>query len=160
MLVLPILSIAALLVSLIASPEKTGRAIQVAWRRFLKLLPPFLTMLALVALVLTAVPKELVADYLGGKNLPLTTGVAALFGSITIMPGFIAFPLSGLLVEQGVPYTVLAAFTTTLMMVGVVTFPIEQSYLGTRVALVRNLVSLAVAFAVSLVIGLYFGEML
>jgi hypothetical protein len=37
--------------------------------------------------VLTAMPKEVVASYRRGKNLPLTTGLAALFGSITIMPG-------------------------------------------------------------------------
>jgi len=47
-----VLSITALAASLIASPTKTGQALQVVLRRFLKLLPPFLTMLTVVALVI------------------------------------------------------------------------------------------------------------
>ena len=160
MIVLYIISITALAASLIASPAKTGQALQVALRRFLKLLPPFLTMLTVVALVLAALPQEVFVRYLGGDNLFLTTGAAALLGSLTLMPGFIAFPLSGLLLQQGVPYLVLAAFTTTLMMVGVLTFPVERAYLGTRVTLLRNLISLLIALSVALVIGLYFGELL
>ncbi len=160
MIVLYVLSIGALALSLYASPAKTGQALRVALRRFLKLLPPFLTMLVMVALVLAALPKEVFVRYLGGDNLALTTAAAALLGSLTLMPGFIAFPLSGLLLQQGVPYIVLAAFTTTLMMVGVLTFPIERSYLGTRIALVRNLISLLIALGVALAIGLYFGELL
>lgn len=52
MIVLYVLSITALAASLIASPTKTGQALQVVLRRFLKLLPPFLTMLTVVALVI------------------------------------------------------------------------------------------------------------
>jgi hypothetical protein len=44
------------------------------------------------------------------------------------------------------------------MMVGAVTFPIERRYLGTRAAGVRNLISLAIALAVTLAVGLFFGE--
>lgn len=159
MIVLYTLSAAALLASLIADRRKTLQALKIALGRFLKLLPPFLTMLSLVALILTALPSEVFVRYLGGDNLALTTGAAALLGSISLMPGFIAFPLSGLLLKQGVPYIVLAAFTTTLMMVGVVTFPIEQHYMGTKITLVRNLMSLLTALAVALIIGLYFGEL-
>jgi len=160
MIVLYTLSTAALLASLIADRRKTLKALKIALRRFLKLLPPFLTMLSIVALILTALPSEVCVRYLGGDNLAFTTGAAALLGSISLMPGFIAFPLSGLLLKQGVPYIVLAAFTTTLMMVGVVTFPIEQHYMGTKITLVRNLISLLIALAVAMIIGLYFGELL
>jgi len=158
MSVLYILSILALTASLICSRKKTLEALQIAWHRFLKLLPPFLTMLSAVALVLTALPQEVFVRYLGGENLLFTTTAAGLLGSLTLMPGFIAFPLSGLLLKQGVPYIVLAAFTTTLMMVGVLTFPIERHYLGIRVALLRNLISLLIALLVSISIGIYFGE--
>ena len=158
MSVLYILSFLALAASLIGSRKKTCEALQIAWRRFLKLLPPFLTMLSAVALVLTALPQEVFVRYLGGENLLFTTTAAGLLGSLTLMPGFIAFPLSGLLLKQGVPYIVLAAFTTTLMMVGVLTFPIERHYLGIRVALLRNLISLLIALIVAISIGIYFGE--
>jgi len=53
---------------------------------------------------------------------------------------------------------VLAAFTTTLMMVGMITYPIEKAYLGTKMTLVRNLIGLLIALAVAFVIGISYGE--
>ncbi len=53
---------------------------------------------------------------------------------------------------------VLSAFTTTLMMVGVLTYPIERQYFGRSVTLIRNAISLIIALIVALVVGLVFGE--
>jgi hypothetical protein len=74
------------------------------------------------------------------------------------MPGFIAFPLCGILLETGVPYMVLSAFTTTLMMVGVLTFPVERAYLGTKVTIIRNVISFVIALTVAIITGIAFGE--
>jgi len=52
----------------------------------------------------------------------------------------------------------IAAFTTTLMMVGVLTYPIERRVLGHRVTLLRNALSFVVALIVALAMGVYFGE--
>ena len=153
-------AVVALLVSLIADRGKTLRALRIAGRRFVGLLPSFLTMLAAVSLVLALVPQQTIARYLGGENTWLATLAGALAGSVTLMPGFIAFPLAGILLERGVAYMALSAFTTTLMMVGVLTYPIERRYLGPRVTVIRNALSLLVALAVAVVTGLYFGEVL
>jgi hypothetical protein len=75
------------------------------------------------------------------------------------MPGFIAFPLCGILLREGALYMVLSAFSTTLMMVGIATFPLERTYLGARLALARNLVSLGIALLVAIVTGFVFGEL-
>ncbi len=160
MYTLPILTGLLLILSLVFNREKTVLALRIALRRFMKLLIPFLTMMTLVALILAFLSNELILRYLGVDNLWLATGIAGVIGSVTLMPGFIVFPLSGILLEQGVPYIVLASFTTTLMMVGVVTFPIERHFLGTKVALLRNGISLLIALSVSLAIGLWFGELL
>jgi hypothetical protein len=53
---------------------------------------------------------------------------------------------------------VLSAFTTTLMMVGVLTYPIEKEYFGGRVTIIRNLISLFIAFIVALITGVFFRE--
>ena len=55
---------------------------------------------------------------------------------------------------------VLSAFTTTLMMVGILTYPIEKNYFGTKVTIIRNLISLFIALIVALSIGVFFGELL
>ena len=62
------------------------------------------------------------------------------------------------LLKEGVPYAVLAAFTTTLMMVGVLTYPLERQYFGSSIAIIRNALSLLIALVVAVVMGLVFGE--
>ena len=148
----------ALLVSLIFSRGKTIQALKIAARRFLKIFPAFLSMIVLVSVVLYLVPDELISQYLGSDNKFAGVALASLLGSVTVMPGFIAFPLAGILVQKGVAYMVIAAFTTTLMMVGVLTVPIEKAYFGLKVTVIRNVISFFIAIAVAIMIGLFFGE--
>lgn len=130
----------------------------IGFKKFRKILPSFGLMVVAVAIALPLLPPEFIAKTLGQDNRLIGVLLGTSIGSVSMMPGFIAFPLSGLLIEQGVPYMVIAAFTTTLMMVGILSFPIEQKYLGTKVALVRNLVSLVITILVAIVIGFAFGE--
>jgi uncharacterized membrane protein YraQ (UPF0718 family) len=124
------------------------------------MLPAFLVMLILVSLLPTQLSETVIADYFGQENTLFGTLFASLCGSVTILPGFIAFPLSGVLVEKGVPYMVISAFTTTLMMVGIATYPVERAYLGTKITIVRNLMSFGIALVVAVMTGLVFGEVL
>src|SRR5512136_1577452 len=139
------------LISFIADRAKTIQALKMAGKRLLAILPAFLLMLSLISIVLFALPESLIARYLGQENQWIGTGIAAIIGSITIIPGFIAFPLCGILLQQGVPYMVLSAFSTTLMMVGVATFPFEQKYLGTKITIIRNVLSFIIALIVALI---------
>jgi len=45
----------------------------------------------------------------------------ALFGALMMIPGLIALPLAGSLIDAGASYTPVAAFITTLTMIGFVT---------------------------------------
>jgi uncharacterized membrane protein YraQ (UPF0718 family) len=148
----------ALAASLIAGRRKTLEALRLAAGRFVKILPAFLLMLALFSAGVTLLPQEVIRRLLGTESRWLGVAIGAVVGSVTLMPGFIAFPLSGALLNQGVPYMVLAAFTTTLMTVGVLTYPLERRYFGRNVTIVRNVVSLLIALVVALVMGLVFGE--
>jgi len=148
----------ALLVSLISCREKTLKAIKIAARRFVNILPAFLIMLVLISIVLFLVPDKVIADYLGADNKFIGVLLASFFGSITLMPGFIAFPLCGILLKKAVPYMVLSAFTTTLMMVGVLTYPVEKEYFGMKVTILRNVISLFIALVVAVMTGIFFGE--
>ena len=148
----------ALLVSFFADRKKTLQALKVAGRKFSNIASPFLVMLVLISIVLYLVPDRVIVHYLGGGNKPEALFFASLLGSITLMPGFIAYPLCGILLKKGVAYVVIGAFSTTLMMVGVLTYPIEREYFGTKVTIIRNLLSLIIALIVALIIGLAFGE--
>lgn len=159
MIALAILTAVLFLASLIKSRQKTLRALKCAGKKALKFVLPLSSVIILVALALTFLPRETLSRLLSSENLMEGTAAAAFFGSITMMPGFIAFPLGGLLHENGVPFMIIAAFTSTLMMVGLLTFPIEKEAFGFKTALTRNLVSLLIALIVALVTGLVFGEL-
>ena len=148
-----------LLMSALADWQKTLRALEIALRRFLSILPAFLEMIVLVSVVLALVPPRLLLGLLGGEGRVLGMGIAAVVGSVTVMPGFIAFPLCGILLKRGVPYMVLSAFSTTLMMVGVLSYPVEREYFGPRVTVLRNLLAFLIALAVAVATGLAFREL-
>ncbi len=148
----------ALLVSLAFSREKTIRSVKIAGRCFIRILPAFLLMIVLISIVLYLIPDEVISRYLGSDNKFTAMALASLLGSATFMPGFITFPLAGILAQKGVAYMVIAAFTTTLMMVGVLTAPIERAYFGLKVTIIRNVIGFFIALAVAIMIGLFFGE--
>ena len=148
----------ALLLSFIINREKTFKAIKIATRRFVNILPAFVGMLILVSIVLFLIPDKAVSHYFGKNNIFIGVFFASFFGSITLMPGFIAFPLCGILLKKGVLYMVLSAFSTTLMTVGVLTYPIEKEYFGVRLTILRNIMSLFIALVVAVMTGIFFQE--
>ncbi|HDY90066.1 MAG TPA: hypothetical protein ENH82_18345 [bacterium] len=146
-------------ISFIRDRGKTINGLKIAIKRFVNISISFLVMLILVSLVLFIIPGNMISKYLSNGNKYVGILIALLFGSITMMPGFIAFPLSGILKQNGVLFMIISAFTTTLMMVGVLTFPIEKKYFGTKVAVLRNAVGFIIALIVSIITGIFFGEM-
>jgi len=148
----------AVLSSFIANREKTFSAVNTAFKKFVNILPAFLIMLIFVSIVLFLIPDKAISDYLVINRPFVGVVIASVFGSITLMPGFIAFPLCGILLKKGVTYMVLSAFSTTLMMVGVLTYPIEKEYFGAKVTIIRNVISFFIAIFVALITGVFFGE--
>jgi len=147
-----------LLASFIADRRRTVKGLRIAVKKFLKISPAFAIMLVLVSITLYIFPEDVIVRFLSSGSIWIATGAGALLGSITLMPGFIAYPLCAVLREYGIAYMILSGFSTTLMMVGILSFPIEKVYFGTRVALIRNVISLLIALAVAVATGLYFGE--
>ena len=149
----------AVLLSAVIDRKKTVAALKIAWRKFAAILPAFLIMLILVSIVIFVIPDTMISHYLGNDSSFIGIVFASLFGSITLMPGFVAYPLCGILLKKGVSYMVLAAFTTTLMMVGILTYPVEKEYFGVKVTIIRNAVSFFMALLIALAIGIFFGEL-
>lgn len=151
MTVLWIITAGALLASLVADRRKTRASLIKGLRMFWGILPLLVGVLALVSLVLAAVTPEMLQHLLSGSG-PLPFFTALGIGSIALMPGFIAYPLAGLLRQNGASTPVLAAFITSLMMVGVLTLPVEARFFGWRVSLLRN--GLALVGAVLIAAGM------
>lgn len=152
-----IVTAALVLLSFLFDRQKTRAGIAAGVTKLRRILPNYLKLLMLIAVVLFFT-EGLIVRYLGGDNgfLGLLAGMT--LGSVTMMPAFIAYPLAGVLVNRGVLYMVVAGFVTTLMMVGVLTYPVEKAYLGVKGTIIRNVVSLAIAAIISVAIGIVYGE--
>lgn len=154
--ILAIIAAIAIIASLIADLRKTWNGMKKGLVMFVKILPAILSVLILVSIFLYLIPNELIVEYLG-EDAGLTGYVfAAIAGSIALIPGFIAYPLAGILVKTGVSYPVIAVFITTLMMVGILTLPVEIKFFGIRVSLLRNTLYFLGALIVGLLIGLFY----
>lgn len=146
--------------SLWQDKQKTVRALKIGWKGFLRILPPFLQVLILVSFALFLIPETLITTYLGANSGLMGIFVGGLLGSISIIPGFIAYPLAAVLIRNGVGYMAVSSFVTTLMMVGVLTYPLEKAYFGVRITLLRNALSFIIAIIIAIIIGIIYGESL
>jgi uncharacterized membrane protein YraQ (UPF0718 family) len=144
-----------LILSLVANRDKTWNGIRKGMTMFLKLLPVLIIMLALVSVVLFLIPNETLVKYMGEGSGVKGWITAALLGSIALIPGFIAYPLCGILLKNGVAYSVIAVFITTLMMTGFITLPLEAKFFGWRTSIVRNTFSLVAALFIGLLMSLF-----
>lgn len=142
-----------LILSFFKDRTKTVTALTKAWKSFENILPSVLTVLILIGFVLTLLDAENISKLLGSESGILGLCIAAAIGSVTLIPGFVAFPLATSLVSAGAGYAQIAIFISTLMMIGVATFPLEAKYFGKPTALKRNILSLLVAIITSLLIG-------
>ncbi len=149
-----VLAVSLLLWSFQRDKEKTKKSLTLAVSRFKGIAVDIISILALIGLFLTVVPPESIRYVLGGTSRLLSTLYAAFFGTVTIIPAFVAFPLSASLLDRGAHLVSLAAFITTLTMVGFVTAPIEIEHFGKRFTLVRNILSFAAALVIALGMGL------
>ena len=130
------------------------------WKMFKNVLLPFLNILILVSLLLYFVPPSLITEYLGANSGVIGFSIAALVGSVTLIPGFVSYPIAAGLIQQGASYAVVATFMTTLMMVGAVTLPLEIKYFGKTVAVTRNVLNFIAAVIIGLIVGLILGLIL
>ncbi|MBN2752469.1 MAG: hypothetical protein JXQ84_07140 [Rhodospirillaceae bacterium] len=120
----------------------------------LNLLPPFVSILMIVALVLTLLGPETIQFWLGNRSGCIAYVIAAVVGSVALIPGPAAYPMSGMLVDNGVAYPVIAVFITTLMMVGIVTLPLERKFFGMKLALARNALNFVGALGIGMTMAL------
>lgn len=139
--------------SLIRDKVKTKLALKNAKAMGSGMLGSMLSIVFLIGLLITILPPEKISTFVGEQSVILATVVSAAFGTITLIPAFIAFPLIGTLVDAGVSIMPVVAFLTTLTMVGVVTFPLEKREFGFKFAIIRNALSFIFAIGIALFMG-------
>ncbi len=133
--------------------NKTKMSLKKAWKAFENILPQFLGIILLIGMLLAFLNPEVIAALIGGQSGWQGMLVASIIGSITLIPGFVAFPLASALLKSGAGFMQIAVFISTLMMVGIVTMPVEMATFGKKATFVRNGLAFAFSFFVAWVIG-------
>jgi uncharacterized membrane protein YraQ (UPF0718 family) len=149
----------AVLISFFADRERTIKGLKIGWKKFSKILGTYLKLLIILSIILL-ISDQFIINYLGGQAPFIGMFMGLIIGSITMMPGFIAYPLAGILVSRGVNYMVVAAFITTLMLVGVATYPVEKEYLGIKATVWRNIAGFVISALIAVATGVLYGEVL
>lgn len=143
------LAVGALVWSYSKDKSKTRQGLKKAWKAFENILPAFAVVLLLIGILLTVISPAAVTAMLGQDSGFYGMLMASIIGSITLIPGFIAFPLAKAVLDMWAGIQQVAVFVSTLMMVGVVvTAPLERQFFNTRAMLLRNGMSFIFAFVV------------
>jgi len=154
-----LIAIIFLIISLVKSRTKTKQALIKAWNSFKNILPMLLGVILLVGLILSILDTDLITRIIGKDSGVLGVLLASIVGSITLIPGFIAFPTAALLLVGGAGYIQIAAFIQTLTMVGVITLPLEIKYFNKKVAVIRNItsfiLSIGLAYSAGFILGIW-----
>lgn len=141
------------LVSFYKDKGKTKKALMKAWKSFENILPQLLGVLVLVGIMLAVLNAEVISRMIGKESGWYGVILATVIGAITLIPGFVAFPTAAMLLNGGAGYMQIGAFVSALMMVGVVTAPVEIKYFGKKLTLARNILAFIFSFLVAFVIG-------
>lgn len=149
-----IVTITLLIFSFYKDKKKTNMALKKSWKAFENILPEFLVVILLVGVLLAVINPEVISKIIGSDSGWFGVVIAAVVGSITLIPGFVAFPTASMLLHGGAGYMQIGAFISTLMMVGVVTFPVEIKYFGKKLTIYRNVLAFIFSFLVAYIIGL------
>jgi len=147
------ISILLLVISYYKDKKKTKMALKKAWKAFENILPEFLTVIMFVGVLLAVLNPEVISKIIGNNSGWFGVIIAAVVGSITLIPGFVAFPTAAMLLQNGAGYMQIGAFLSTLMMVGIVTMPVEIKYFGKKLTILRNLFAFIFSFLVAYIIG-------
>ena len=141
------------------SPEKTCQSLKKAWRSCTGVLPLFFAILICMGFLLSFVNEAVIRQVVGRESGMAGIALSGLLGSVTLIPAFAAYPAAAELLRVTGGYAQITMLITSLMMVGVVTFPLECRFFGVKAAAWRNVLSLLYAFALSVFMGMLMGAM-
>ncbi len=156
-IILYVLAFVLLGLSFFKDRKKTVMALKKAWKAFENILPQFLSILIIIGILLAVLTPQTISRVIGQQSGWLGMLLAGIAGSITLIPGFVAFPLAAQLLRNGAGYIQIAVFISTLMMVGIVTIPLEIKYFGKKAAILRNGLAFIFSYIIAIGIGVVLG---
>lgn len=152
--ILYVVTFSLLGLSFMKSKTKTQQSLKKAWKSFESMLAQIITIILVIGIILATLSPSQIASLIGNESGVFGILLASLIGAITLMPGFVAFPLAAALLNNGAGIPQIAAFISSLMMVGFVTLPLEIQHFGVKAALIRNGLAFIFSFFVAFIMGM------
>jgi len=152
-IVINLFALGCLAFALVKDRDKTRQSLMVAVKSFIRILPTVLIIIVVIGLLLAFAPSDQISRFIGDQSgFGGLLAIAAL-GAVLHIPALLSFPLAASLLQSGAGVAAVAAFITTLTMVGMVTLPLEIKELGKKIAFLRNGLSFIIAIAIALTMG-------
>ena len=139
------------------SREKTRAALRKAWKSCVGVLPLFVAILLCMGFLLAFVDESVIRQAVGKESGMAGIALSGLIGFVTLIPAFAAYPAAAELLRVTGGYAQITMLITSLMMVGLVTLPMESRFFGLKAALWRNGLGLVYSFALAVFVGAVFG---
>lgn len=152
-IIINFIAIAWLIFSLVKNRDKTKKSLKIALRTFIKIIPLVAIIIIFIGFLLGFLPPDLISRIIGEQAGFLGIMITAVIGSVLFIPAIISFPLAASLLDGGASVMSVAAFITTLTMVGVVTLPVELREMGKKITILRNVFSFIFAVIIAVIMG-------
>lgn len=123
------------------------------FRLFIEMLPIFLSILLLISLYVTVIPKSFYSKFFT-KNPIIDSVLGAILGSISTGNPVTSYIIGGELVKAEVPLIAVVAFILSWVTVGIIQLPAECYFLGKRFGIIRNILSFLFAILISILLVL------
>jgi len=148
-----LLAISGLLIAFVKDKDRTRQSVIIAIKSFSRILPSIFIVIILIGVFIGFVPANKISEIVGEQSGPGGIFLIALLGSVLHIPALLSFPLAASFLKNGASITAVAAFITTLTMIGTVTLPLEIKELGRKMALLRNGISFIIAIIIAFIMG-------
>ncbi len=147
------LALICLIFALVKDKKRTVQALRIAVKSLIDILLMVFVIIIFIGLMLGLVPPGEISRFIGEQTGLRGILLVGVLGAVMHIPSLFSFPLAASLLEKGASIGAVAAFITTLTMIGVVTLPLEMKELGKEMAFLRNALGFVTAIAIALIMG-------
>ena len=148
------IAVAALIFAFIKDKDKAVQSLRIALKSFIKMLPMIFIIIIAIGLLLGFIPPDQISRFVGDQSGLGGVILIGVVGALMHIPALLSFPLASSILENGASVTTVAAFITTLTMIGMITLPLEIKMLGKKIALLRNGISFVIAILIAFIMGM------
>ena len=152
-IIINVIAVIGLLIAFAKDRKKAIKLLKMAGKSFIRMLPMVFIILIVIGLLLGFVPPDQISRFVGEQSGMTGILLVGVVGAILHIPALLSFPLAASLLEDGASVSAVAAFITTLTMIGTITLPLEIKELGKKMAILRNGISFVIAIIIALIMG-------